>query len=339
MFVHKHDIYPGMKTAVVGCGAVGSYYGAKLCKTGEEVHFLIRSDWEAVAQNGVRIISDEGNVIAHPNLALSPEEIGPVELVLVALKSTANHRFKELIGPLVGPDTAIVTLQNGLGNEAELATLFGAERVLGGLCFVCLNRLEPGVIHHLAYGKMMLGEFASLPLGRTHEIARLFRNAGLSVQVTDNLERARWEKLVWNIPFNGLGVAAAAGYEAFVNGEVPAHFNLWDAFATDQLLADPRWEAVVQEVMAEVIAVARENGLSISPTFAEKQITLTRQMGHYRPSTLVDFEAGRPLELDALFLKPLLIAQASGVATPRLAAICNLLVQMNSIADLDGPPA
>lgn len=321
-----------MKTAVVGCGAVGSYYGARICKTGEQVHFLIRSDWEAVAQNGVRIVSDEGNVLAHPNLALAPEEIGPVELILVALKSTANHRFKELIEPLVGPETAIVTLQNGLGNEAALADLFGAERVLGGLCFVCLNRIEPGVIHHIAYGKMVLGEFASLPRERTHDIARLVRNAGIPVQVTDNLDRARWEKLVWNVPFNGLGVIAAAGYEAFMSEVVPDHFNVWDTFATDQLLADPRWEQLVREVMAEVIMVARDQGLSLSPTLAEQQIKLTREMGHYRPSTLLDFEAGQPLEIDALFLKPLMVAQASGLETPRLANLCSFLVQMNSIA-------
>jgi 2-dehydropantoate 2-reductase len=321
-----------MTTAVVGCGAVGCYYGAKICKTGEPVHVLVRSDWEAIAQNGIRVISDEGNVLAHPILALVPEEIGHVDLVLVALKTTANHRFKELVEPLVGPSTSIVTLQNGLGNESALAELFGKERVLGGLCFVCLNRIEPGVVHHFAFGKIVLGEYRRLPNERTHQIARLLRNAGLTVQVTDNLERARWEKLVWNIPFNGLGVAAAAGYDAFVEGQLPEAFNLWDTFATDQLLADPRWEAIVREVMNEVIAIARDQGLNISETFAEQQINLTKEMGHYRASTLVDFEAGKPLELDALFLQPLMAAQANGLETPRLATLCNFLLQMNAIA-------
>lgn len=327
-----------MTTAVVGCGAVGCYYGAKICKTGEPVHVLVRSDWEAITQNGIRVISDEGNVLAHPILALVPEEIGPVELVLVALKTTANHRFKELIEPLVGPDTSIVTLQNGLGNEAALAELFGKERVLGGLCFVCLNRLEPGVVHHFAYGKIVLGEYRRLPNERTHRIARLFRNAGLTVQVTDNLERARWEKLVWNIPFNGLGVAAAAGYDAFIAGQMPGSFNLWDTFATDQLLADPKWEVLVREVMNEVIAIARDQGLNISEAFADQQIHLSKEMGHYRASTLVDFEAGKPLELDALFLQPLMIAQACGLETPRLATLCNFLLQMNAIASPAGQP-
>lgn len=318
-----------MKTAVVGSGAVGSYYGAKLCKTGAEVHFLIRSDWEAFAQNGVRIISDEGNVTAHPQLALVPEEVGEVDLVIVALKTTANHRFEELIGPLVGSHTVIVTLQNGLGNEAKLADLFGAERIIGGLCFVCLHRIEPGVVHHFAFGKITLGELASLPQERTHEIARFFRNAGIQVQVTDNLERARWEKLIWNIPFNGLGVASAAGFDAIMGGEIPEAFNSWDTFATDQLLDDPKWEALVREVMDELISIARELGINVSATLADQQINLTREMGHYRPSTLVDFEAGKPLELKNMFLEPLMVGQTVGLELPRLAALCEILQQMN----------
>jgi 2-dehydropantoate 2-reductase len=320
-----------MKTAVVGSGAVGSFYGAKLCKTGAEVYFLIRSDWEAFAQNGVRIISDEGNVTAHPQLALVPEEIGEVDLILVALKTTANKHFESLIGPLVGKHTVIVTLQNGLGNEARLADLFGAERIIGGLCFVCLHRIEPGVVHHFAYGKITLGELASLPQKRTHEIARFFRNAGVQVQVTDNLERARWEKLVWNIPFNGLGVASAAGYDAIMSGNVPDTFNSWDTFATDQLLSDPKWEALVRELMEELIYIARELGLSISSDFASQQIDLTRGMGNYRPSTLVDYEAGKPLELKNMFLEPLMVGQTMGLELPRLAALCKILEQMDPL--------
>jgi len=318
-----------MRTAVVGCGAVGSYYGAKLCKTGAEVYFLVRSDWEAFAQNGVRIISDEGNVIAHPNLALVPEEIGVVDLVLVALKTTANEHFEQLIGPLVGEHTAIVTLQNGLGNEARLADLFGPEKIIGGLCFVCLHRIEPGVVHHYAFGRVTLGELANLPLQRTHDIADFFRNAGVPAQVTDNLELARWEKLVWNIPFNGLGVASAAGYDAIVNAEAPDSFNTWDTFATDQLLADEKWEQLVREIMDEVIQIARELGMNIAPAFVDEQIEMTRKMGNYRPSTLVDFEAGKPLELNSMFLEPLMIGRTVGLELPRLWALCNILEQMN----------
>src|SRR5437867_4638566 len=133
-----------MKVAVVGCGAVGSFYGAKLCRAGEEVHFLLRSDYDTVRRKGVGIRSPQGDFHVQPKCARHPKEIGVAGLVLIGLKSTANDRFPELIPPLVGPATAVVTLQNGLGSEEQLAKIVRPEQVLGGLCFVCLNRIEPG---------------------------------------------------------------------------------------------------------------------------------------------------------------------------------------------------
>ena len=203
-----------MKIAVVGCGAVGSFYGAKLARAGHEVHFLLRSDYEAVRRQGVVIRSPDGDFQVRPQCAQRPEEIGPADLVLIGLKTTANEAFPELLPPLVGPGTAVVTLQNGLGNEEDLARLFPVGQILGGLCFVCLNRVAPGVIQHLGYGQVVLGEFQRPPEPRTHDLAARFRAAGVPCTVTDNLAQAHWEKLVWNIPFNGLGVAGAAGFDA-----------------------------------------------------------------------------------------------------------------------------
>jgi len=138
-----------VKIAVVGCGAVGSYYGAQLARAGHAVHFLLRSDYEAVRRQGVRIQSPEGQFQVHPHCARRPEEIGPADLVLIGLKTTANGQFPALLPPLVGPESAVLTLQNGLGNEEQLARLFPAAQILGGLCFVCLNRIAPGVIRHI----------------------------------------------------------------------------------------------------------------------------------------------------------------------------------------------
>ena len=148
-----------MKIGVVGCGALGSFYGARLGRDGHEVHFLLRSDYDVVRREGVRIRSVDSDFQAQPRCAKRPEEIGVCDLVLIGLKTTANHRFEELLPPLAGPQTAVLTLQNGLGNEARLAALLGAERVLGGLCYVCLNRIAPGVIHHLSQGTIVLGEY------------------------------------------------------------------------------------------------------------------------------------------------------------------------------------
>src|SRR5262245_37061115 len=124
-----------MKIAVVGAGAVGSFYGAKLCRSGQDVHFLLRSDYDAVRRRGVFIRSPEGDFNVRPHCAKTPEAIGVSDLVLIGLKATANDQFLRLLPPLVGPHTAVLTLQNGLGNEAELAKLFPVEQILGGLCF------------------------------------------------------------------------------------------------------------------------------------------------------------------------------------------------------------
>jgi 2-dehydropantoate 2-reductase len=202
-----------MKIGVVGCGALGSFYGAKLHRDGQAVHFLLRSDYEIVRRRGVRVLSPEGDFHVQPRPARNPQEIGVCDLVVVALKPTANDQFEQFIPRLIGSSTAILTLQNGLGNEARLAESFGAQKVLGGVCYVCLNRIEPGVIEHLAHGKVVLGEYQRWPEPRTHDIASMFRHAGVPCKVTENLERARWEKLAWNIPFNGLGVASVAGYD------------------------------------------------------------------------------------------------------------------------------
>jgi len=334
-----------MKIGVVGCGALGIYYAPKLCRAGQETHWLLRSEYDCVRDKGVRVRSVEGDFHVNPRCARAPEEIGVCDLVLIGLKTTANGQFARVLPPLVGENTAVETLQNGLGNEALLADLFGAEKILGGLCFVCLNRVEAGVIHHLAHGAIVLGEYERWPEPRTHDLASMIRHAGVPCKVTDNLERAHWEKLVWNIPFNGLGVASVAGYVA-LTAPLSAHgipSSTRPCLETDQLLADLRWEQLVRELMLEVIAAANALGFKIPESLAAKQIERTRTMGAYKASTLIDFERGQPLELESMFLEPLRRAQKAGVATPRLAALGAVLKALDpatapNIGRADGPP-
>lgn len=314
-----------MKIAVVGCGALGSYYGAKLSRDGQEVHFLLRSDFEFVRRHGVNIRSPEGDFNARPRCARTPADIGIADLVLIGLKSTANAQYAELLPTLVGPGTAILTLQNGLGNEEKLATLFPIEQILGGLCFVCLNRIEPGVIHHIGHGRIVLGEFKRWPEPRTHDIASMIRHAGVPCEVTDNLARAHWEKLTWNIPFNGLGVASCAGLDAVTQGNWDRTSAHGPCLTTDRLLNDPAWEQLVRELMQEIVMVAHALGMKIDEDIIETQINRTRPMGAYKASTLIDFERGQSLELESLFLEPLRQARQASVPTPRLEALCNVL--------------
>jgi 2-dehydropantoate 2-reductase len=321
-----------MKIAVVGCGALGSFYGAKVCRIGQDVHFLLRSDYDIVRRKGVTIRSIDGDFHVQPQCARTPGEIGVCDTVLIALKTTANDQFPKLLPPLVGPHTAVVTLQNGLGNEEQLARLFPAEQILGGRCFVCLNRVEPGVIQHTAHGKVVLGEFQGPPQARTRELAALFHQAGIACDLTDNLARTHWEKLVWNVPFNGLGVAGVAGYEIFEtqNSKTKIQNLSGKCLTTDILLGDPRWENLVRELMLEVIAAANALGFGVSQSLAEENINRTRIMGAYKASTLIDFERGQALELESMFLEPLRRAQKAGVPAPRLAALCRVLKQLDS---------
>jgi 2-dehydropantoate 2-reductase len=320
-----------MKIAVVGCGALGSFYGAKLRRAGHEVHFLLRSDYEVVRVHGVRIRSIEGNFHVQPKAADRPEAIGPSELVLIGLKTTANDQFARLLPPLVDARTILLTLQNGLGNEEALARLFPPEQILGGLAFVCLNRIQPGLIHHTDHGRIVIGEYQRPPLPRTQELAACFQAARVPCEVTDNLARAHWEKLVWNVPFNGLGVAGVAGYDAVMQGRLPGDVPPRPCLPTDELLADARWERLVRDLMAEIISSAAGIGFEIPSAWADVLVERTRTMGAYRASTLLDFEAGRPLELESLFLQPLRQACAAGRAAPRLAAMCEVLKQLENL--------
>ncbi|MGE9269025.1 MAG: 2-dehydropantoate 2-reductase [Verrucomicrobiales bacterium] len=284
--------------AIVGAGALGSYYGARLAQAGERVSFLLRSDYEVVAREGLRIESVAGDfTLPSVEAARQTEEIGPVDIVLVCWKATANAHYEETIRPLVGPQTLIVTLQNGLGNVEELQRLFGADRVLGGLCFVCLNRLEAGLISHTAGGRIALGEPGGGTSARLENLVARLKRARIPALSVENLGEAQWRKLVWNVPFNGLTITEGG-------------------IGTAELLGRPGGEQRARELMAEVIAGAAALGFVIEKDFIEAQIALTRDMGDYRPSSMIDYVEGRAVEIEAIWGEPLKRAQAAGAELP-----------------------
>ena len=197
-----------LRIAVVGTGAIGSFYGGKLAVGGRDVHFLVRGRFDQIKRSGIRIRGKTENFhVANAQVYETPTEIGPCDLALIALKATNSDTMLELIPPLLHRDTILLTLQNGLGNEEFLAQHFGVERVMGGLCFICLNRISPGLIEHLDYGHLNLGELAGVAKERTHKLAREFSQCEVECRAVDNLMEERWRKLVWNIPFNGLTIA------------------------------------------------------------------------------------------------------------------------------------
>lgn len=294
--------------AIIGTGAVGAYYGGRLAQHGHDVHFLLRGDYQAVKQNGWNIRSCDGdfvlpatNVNAYNDLAKMPE----ADLVIVTLKTTANDQFEALITPVLKRDTTILTIQNGLGNEERLADLFGAERIVGGMAFVCINRIEPGLVDHIAEGTITLGEFRSAAGERVGRIAEMLRTSKIPCRVIDDLRYGRWEKLVWNVPFNGLSAALNQ--------------------TTDLLLALPAGEALVRSLMEEVIAAARSTGVELPRSLIQAKIDQTRGMGAYKTSMHLDFLSGRPMEIEAIFGYPMRSAQAAGKPVARLESLYRML--------------
>lgn len=297
-----------MRIAVVGAGALGLYYGAVLQRAGEDVSFLLRRDYDAVLEKGLTVHSINGDFhLANVRGARRPEEIGPVDLVIVGLKTFANDRFTDLITPLVGEETLILTLQNGLGNEEALAGLFGPDRILGGVAFLCANRGEPGTVYHLGAGRIELGAFAGASSDRVAVVAESFARGGIDCRVVADLRGARWRKLVWNIPYNGLC--------ALLDQTV------------DRLQTFPPSRELVGLIMGEVIAAANTQGLHspIEEDFAERMLVFTDDMGVYRPSMQIDRMEGRRLELDAIFARPLAAGISQGVAMPRVEMLHALL--------------
>jgi len=289
-----------MKIAVVGSGSIGLFYGA--CLGGHDVRFLMRSGFGPASESGIRIHSSQHAIhIPHPRIATDPRDIGACGGVIVAVKATANGALPALVAPLLGESTWIITLQNGLGNEEFLASHFGAERVMGGLCFVCLTRRNPVEVDHFGHGTLSIGEFGRRPLGRTRDLAGAFASAGIETCVVDDLAGERWRKLVWNIPFNGLCTVADAG--------------------VDRILSDPGLHATCLALMDEVRAIAAAEGHVIPQEYAAFQIRRTGKMGAYIPSTLVDARAGNPLEIEPIWGEPLRRAIACGVPAPQIAAL------------------
>lgn len=286
--------------AIVGSGAIGLYYGGRLAEAGVDVKFLARSDYDQLSEFGLEVESVTGNFhLTGISVFKKPEDIGPVDLVIVAWKATANDALTSVLPPLMHEHTQVLTLQNGLGNCERIAEIVGADSVLAGLCFVCINRIAPGTISHTAGGRMTIGKFSKPTSDHAETIAQRFQEAKIPAKAVDDLAKAQWEKLIWNIPFNGLAVAEGG-------------------VTTDVLLADPIIESEIRTLMQEVIAAAAAQGIQLDPNLIESNIERTRPMGPYQPSTMIDFVEGRELELGPIWEEPLRRAKEVGVETPAL---------------------
>ena len=313
--------------AVVGLGAIGGYYGARLLAAGHEVHFVARSDLDHVRSRGLHVESPDGDLV-FPDVSVfgATHEVPPVDVVLLAVKTTEVDAAQRLLEPLVGPDTIVVALQNGLGVEHPIAEAVPDATVLGGMCFVCTNKVGPGHVRHLDYGAVTLGEHVAGPEGAgitaaVDAVASDLEGAGIVAQRIENLVTGRWRKLVWNIPYNGLSVVLDAG--------------------TDELMGDPATRRLVNDLMFEVVRAAEACGHRIEDDFVDYMLRTTDKMTPYATSMKLDYDARRPLEIDTIYGAPVAAAQAAGFAMIRTASLyaqLRFLDARNRGVDLDLQP-
>jgi 2-dehydropantoate 2-reductase len=302
------------RIGIIGTGAIGGFYGVLLARAGHDVHFLLRSEYTAVVERGLQL-----NSSVHGALQLMPvqayQNIGDIpqcDWLLVGAKTTANAELAPLITRAAAPGAKVVLLQNGLAVEDELRPLLSDDlHLLGGLCYICVHRSAPGVIEHQALGAINLA-YHSGPLdddearlALVEEGASLLRSTGLDSAVMRDLAQTRWQKLVWNVPYNGLSVLLDAD--------------------TRRLMDNADSRALIADMMNEVVSAAQALGYAMPENYADKLLAATQRMPDYLPSMYHDFAQKRPAELHAIYEAPLAAADSAGFDMPKVRALYQAL--------------
>jgi 2-dehydropantoate 2-reductase len=302
--------------AVLGVGAVGGLYGGLLAKAGYDVHFLARSDFDHLQSKGLQVDTPLGDFHLRPKVYREVQEMPQVDCVIVSWKTTANRNLGPLLAHFAPSKPIVLVLQNGLNIEQAAADVVGEASVLGGCCFLCSNKVGSGHIKHLDYGRIAIGAFDQTQEGQITEAMKVvgaaLSDARIEIQLAPSLAEIRWKKLAWNIPFNGLSVALSADTSAIMNDQ-----------AASQL---------AEELMIEVVASAQACGVTIGRDHIDKMLNDTRKMVPYASSMLLDYQAGRPMEIEAIFGNPIRAAKASGFTPARIEMLYRQLSFLDSRA-------
>ncbi|MEI7675305.1 MAG: putative 2-dehydropantoate 2-reductase, partial [Bacteroidales bacterium] len=271
-----------LKYAIIGTGALGGFYGGMLAKAGHSVDFLVNNDYHFVKEHGLKVDSVLGDFhLKTVSAYAKATDMSPVDVVFVCLKTTQNHLLKELLPPVLGKETVVVLLQNGLGVEEDLAKDFPELNIAGGLAFICSNKVGPGHIAHLDFGKIIIGIHQGEKSNVAKQACDDFNQAGVEAEFSDNLLLARWQKLVWNIPFNGTTVVLNT--------------------TTDRLVRSEATKSLIYELMEEVVKGANACGAPLQEDVARKMIAMTENMTPYAPSMKIDFDHHRELEIEYIY--------------------------------------
>lgn len=297
-----------MNVLVIGTGAVGSFYGALLAKSGAHVTLLARSDYDPICHHGVDIHSETelGNWHFTPTAVIrnAGEMASSPDYILLCIKVVEGASRTDLIRDAVGPDTCIVLLSNGIEIEDDIAAAFPDNEIISGLAFVCVTRTAPGQIWHQAYGRLAFGNYPEGSSGNVSALCEAFTRAGMGCDESHRITSSRWQKCLWNAAFNPLSV---------LSGGLGTH----DILTTR--------EPLVRSIMGEILQIAEALGHTLPPHIIDKQISSTHNMPPYKTSMLLDFEAGRPMETEVILGNAVRAGHRAGVAIPHLDTLYALM--------------
>lgn len=293
----------GQSYAVIGTGALGGLYGGMLARAGHEVHFLLHSDFDHVRRNGLKVESIWGDFdLPKVHAYATADDLPACDVTILALKTTLNDRVSPMLAAPTRDGGHVLVLQNGLNIESAAIEITSRQRVMSGCCFLCSNKVGPGHIRHLDQGRIVFGGLdPAASREMVERTATEMTAAGIDVKATDDVALVRWRKLMWNIPFNGLSVVLDASTQDLINEDATV--------------------ALAERLVGEVHAAAAALGVTIPDEHKRQTIDVTRKMVPYDSSMRLDYLAGRPLEIEAIFDHPIEAAQSVGVDMPAVRSV------------------
>ena len=271
-----------MRIAVMGTGAVGGYFGAKLAAAGQDVVFIVRQrNLPALRRNGLRVESPTGDLnVRNGFFTDSPADAGMVDLVLFCVKSYDTAEAAAALAPMMSKRTAILSLQNGIDNPDKIAGLWGTERTLAGVVYLGAQVSAPGVIQHSSGGKIVLGPISGHSSDTAQLVEQTISRATIPCEISAVIEQVQWAKLLWNAPFCAISCLTRSTVREIVESE--------------------SLTKLTRDCMMEVKAAAHIRGIDLKTELFDQTLAFSRGLGEFKPSMLQDLEAGKPLEYDAL---------------------------------------
>jgi 2-dehydropantoate 2-reductase len=296
-----------VKILVMGAGAVGAYFGARLQQAGEQVVFCARGEnLRALHENGLEVKSYQGDFRLKVRATGEPREFAPYELILFCVKSYDTEAAARRLEGCLNAGGAILTLQNGVESEARLCAIFGKDAVLGGNARVGAEMVGPASLVHRTGGFIQFGELDGRDTERARRIAEMFQRAGILGELTMHLGAIRWEKLLWNAAFNSV--------TALTRSTVGA------------AIGDQEGAALLRALMREIVVVAQAEGVPLSAEQVEAQMGRSQaHLRNVRTSTHQDSERGKPLEFEALSGAVVRAAQRHGIEVPYMETVHALM--------------